>query len=209
MYDSDPSKIIGQLGRHDDQPVSDLVSICLDTYHDHQTCFEFIINAAGLKADILQYNDGVDLDKSWDAVWDAKTTITDKGWVAEVKIPFNSLRFPQKDSYEWGLQIIRRIGWNNERQLWAMIRKSESGFISKFGHLVGIRNIPPPTNLQVIPYVVSSGRFVPVSPGIRLVATFHPMPGSISSSDRAPVLPLTQPSILTSARLRRIRRSST
>jgi len=165
MYDTEATKIVGRLARRDDQPVSDVLSICLDTYHDHQTCLEFIVNAAGLKADILQYNDGVDLDHSWDAVWDARTSITDRGWVAEIKISFHALRFPQKEALEFGLQVIRLIARNNERQLWAMIKKSESGFISKFGHLVGIENLPPTANLQVIPYVVASGRFEPISPG--------------------------------------------
>jgi len=164
MYDTAASQIVGRLARRDDQPVSDVLSICLDTYHDHQTCFEFIVNAAGLKADILQYNDGVDLDKSWDAVWDARTSITDGGWVAEIKIPFHALRFSQQEILEFGLQVIRRIARNNERQLWAMIRKSESGFISKFGHLVGIEKLPPSANLQIIPYAVGSGRFEPKSP---------------------------------------------
>ena len=177
MYDSDPSRIVGRLARRDDQPVSDVLSICLDTYHDHQTCFEFIINAAGLKADILQFNDGVDLDKTWDAVWDAKTTITNEGWVAEIKIPFHALRFSRQDIYEFGLQVIRRVARNNERQMWAMILKSESGFISKFGHLVGIENLRPSANLQVIPYVVGSGKFVPTSPAYPNGHVFSPNAG--------------------------------
>jgi hypothetical protein len=177
MEDTEASKIIGRLARRDDQPVSDVLSICLDTYHDHQTCFEFIINAAGLKADILQYNDGVDLDKSWDAVWDARTSVTDRGWIAEVKIPFHALRFSQKEVLEFGLQVIRRIARNNERQLWAMIRKSESGFVSKFGHLVGLDNVPPSANLQVIPYVVGNSRFEPKSPEYPSGREFSPNAG--------------------------------
>ena len=165
MQDPEPSQIVGRLARRDDQPVSDLVSICLDTYHDHQTCVEFIVNAAGLKADILQYNDGNDLDHSWDAVWDARTRITSNGWVAEIKIPFHALRFSREDSYEWGLEITRRIARINECQLWAMVRKSESGFISRFGHLVGIEKLPPSANLQIVPYGVGSGRFEQNPPG--------------------------------------------
>ncbi|HTY36322.1 MAG TPA: DUF5916 domain-containing protein, partial [Bacteroidota bacterium] len=164
MYDRSAGEIVGRLARRDDQPVSDVLSICIDTYHDHQTCFEFIINAAGLKADILQFNDGVDTDKTWDAVWDAKTSVTGEGWIAEIKIPFHALRFPRQDVYQFGLQMIRRIARNNERQMWAMIRKSESGFISKFGHLVGIEHLRPSANLQIIPYVDGSSRFVPASP---------------------------------------------
>jgi len=161
--DPDPSKIIARLARRDDEVLSDNISIRIDTYHDHQTNFEFSINAAGVKVDILQYNDGQEEDASWDVVWDVKTRITDTGWVAEVKIPFRVLRFPQKDSYEWGLQMYRRIARLNELQMWALKKKSESGHTSKFGHLVGIENLPSPSNVEFIPYAVGDGRFVPKS----------------------------------------------
>ena len=163
MYDTEPSKIVARLARRDDEIISDVISIRLDTFHDHQTGFEFTINAAGVKVDILQFNDGEDEDPSWDVVWDVQTAINDKGWVAEVKIPFRALRFHEQESYDWGLQILRRIARLNEHQQWVLIRKSESGFISKFGHLKGIEHIPAPTNIQIIPYAVGSGRFLPKS----------------------------------------------
>ena len=162
-FDPDPSKIVARLVRRDDEVHADNISIRIDTYHDHQTNFEFTINAAGVKIDILQYNDGQQEDASWDVVWDVKTRITDKGWVAEVKIPFRVLRFPQKNSYEWGLQMYRSIARLNELQMWALKRKSESGHTSKFGHLVGIENLPSPSNVELIPYAVGDGRFVPKS----------------------------------------------
>lgn len=163
MYDPDPSKIVARLARRDDEVVSDIISIRLDTYHDHQTNFEFTVNAAGVKVDILQSNDGREEDVSWDAVWDVKTKINDNGWVAEIKIPFRALRFPQKDSHEWGLQFFRRIARINEKQHWVLIRKSESGLTSKFGHLAGIEHIPAPANIELIPYAVGDGRFAPKS----------------------------------------------
>jgi hypothetical protein len=163
MHDPEPPEIVARLARRDDEVVSDAISIRLDTFHDHQTAFEFTINAAGIKTDILQYNDGQDEDASWDVVWDVQTKINDNGWVAEVKIPFRALRFPQNDSYEWGLQIVRLIARNNEVQHWVLVRKSESGSVSKFGHLLGVEHIPATTNLQIIPYTLGSGRFVPIS----------------------------------------------
>ena len=164
MHDADPSKIMARLARRDDEVVSDVISLRIDSYHDHQTNFEFTINAAGSKTDILQYNDGRDEDASWDAVWDVKTRITENGWIAEIKIPFRILRFTQQRTHEWGLQILRRVARNNERQMWSFIRKSESGHTSKFGHLEGIENIPFSSNVEVIPYVLGDGRFVPKSP---------------------------------------------
>jgi hypothetical protein len=165
MEDPDPSKIIARLVRRDDEVLSDNISIRIDTYHDHQTNFEFTINAAGVKIDILQYDDGQLEDASWDVVWDVKTRITDRGWVAEVKIPFRALRFPKQDSYQWGIQLYRRIARLNELQMWALKRKSEGGHTSKFGHLDGIERIPAPSNIEIIPYALADSRFAPKSPG--------------------------------------------
>lgn len=178
MYDSDPSKIIGRLGRRDVDVVADVVAIRLDTYHDHQTAFEFTFNPSGSKIDLILSNDAeLGGDKSWDVVWDLKTSINDKGWVAEVKIPFKVLRFTPAQSLEWGFQFVRRVSRLNERSMWVLIRKSESGFVSKFGHLVGIDNIPAPTNVEVIPYAVGEGRFVPKSPSYPSGREFAPNAG--------------------------------
>jgi hypothetical protein len=165
MHDSDPSKIVARLARRDDEVVADVISIRLDTYHDHQTDFEFTINAAGSKTDIIQFNDGEQEDDSWDVVWDVKTRITDQGWVAEIRIPFKVLRFAPGKSMEWGFQAFRRIPRNNERQMWVLTRKSERGLTSKFGHLAGLENIPAPTNIELVPYVVGESRHVPKSLG--------------------------------------------
>ncbi len=164
MYDSEPSKIVARLARRDDEVESDVLSIRIDSYHDHQTAFEFTILASGVKVDILQYNDAQNEDKSWDPVWDVQTRLTDDGWVAEIRIPFNILRFSEQQEHEWGIQFLRRISRKQERDYWVLIRKSESGFVSKFGHLVGLNDIPPPTNLELIPYAVNSNRFLPKSP---------------------------------------------
>ncbi|MBI4428297.1 MAG: carbohydrate binding family 9 domain-containing protein [Ignavibacteriales bacterium] len=165
MYDTDPSKIVARLARRDDEILSDIISIRIDSYHDHQTAFEFTVNAAGVKVDILQYNDANEEDDSWDGVWDVETRITSEGWMAEIKIPFTVLRFPEKEEQEWGIQFIRRIARNREDDYWVLIRKNESGFISKFGHLVGIQGIRSPTNMELLPYTVGGGRFIPKSPG--------------------------------------------
>ena len=164
MFDRDPSKILARLARRDDEVESDFISIRIDSYHDHQTAFEFTINAAGVKTDILQYNDGREEDPSWDVVWDAETALTSDGWSAELKIPFKALRFTGQPSQEWGIQFIRYISRKRERQQWVLIRKRESGFVSKFGHLVGLDNIPLPTNIELLPYVVGGNRFLPISP---------------------------------------------
>ncbi|MBE0557699.1 MAG: carbohydrate binding family 9 domain-containing protein, partial [Proteobacteria bacterium] len=158
MYDSSPERIGRRLARRDEEIDADHISVRIDSYHDHQTAYEFTISAAGVKIDVLQFNDAREEDVSWDVVWEGKTAVTDSGWSAEMRIPFAVLRFPPAGKQEWGIQFIRTIERNRERQMWALILKSESGVVSRFGHLEGIEGISPQISIEVLPYVVGSTR---------------------------------------------------
>ncbi len=163
MYDTEPTKIVARLARRDDEVESDWISIRLDSYHDHQTAFEFTLNAAGAKTDILQYNDGQAEDASWDVVWDAETEMIGDGWSAEMKIPFKVLRFSDAEKQDWGVQLIRYISRNREVDQWVLVGKSESGWVSKFGHLEGLENLSRPGHIELLPYVAGGNRFLPKS----------------------------------------------
>ncbi len=164
MRDAEPLGIVARLARRDDEVEADGVSLRIDTFHDHQTNVEFSVSAAGVKTDIQQYDDGRSEDASWDVVWDVRTRITPEGWTAEFRIPFRALRFSPAAEQDWGLQILRQISRKKESDYWVLIPKSESGWTSRFGHLVGLRNIPAPSGVEVLPYVLGTERMVPVSP---------------------------------------------
>ena len=167
MYDTEPNRIVARLTRRDNEIESDVFSIRIDSYHDHQSCFEFTILASGTKVDIVQYNDAADEDDSWDAVWEVETKLLKNGWSAEVKIPFNSLRFSQTE--EWGINLKRFISRKQESDYWVMIPKSETGFVSRFGHLNGLKNIPAPSRMEILPYGVS--KFLSEPSATRPIAT--------------------------------------
>ncbi len=177
MYDSEPSKIVARLARRDDEVESDYINILLDSYHDHQTDFEFRINASGVKVDVLRYDDGRQVDYSWDPVWEVKTRITNEGWVAEVRIPFRVLRYSDQQNREWGVQIIRRISRKKEEIHWALIKASDNGWPSKFGHLAGFDRLPSSTAAEILPYSAGSGEFVPISPANPQGRQFTPNAG--------------------------------
>jgi len=163
MYDSNPTKIVARRTRRDSEVESDYISIRIDSFHDHQTAFEFTVNASGSKTDILIYNDKKDEDPSWDVVWEVRTQLLSNGWSAEVKIPFHVLRFSEKSEREWGINFIRTISRKQERDFWALIGRTESGFVSRFGHLRGLDDISPPARLELLPFVVGSEAFTPES----------------------------------------------
>lgn len=163
MYDSEPDKIVARLTRRDNEINSDVISIRIDSYHDHQTAFEFTLNAAGVKIDILQYDDAQREDITWDAVWEAQTKIIPNGWSAEFKIPFSILRYRKNGNgdYDWGINFIRLISRKNERSFWAPIKKSESGFVSRFGHLTGLQNLPEQMRLEILPFATTKQSYEP------------------------------------------------
>ena len=95
MLDREPSRIGRRLTRRDGdyEGVADAIAIALDPHHDHLTGAMFTVTAAGTLGDAVLYNDEGD-DNSWDAVWEASVSIDDRGWTAEMRIPFSQLRFP-------------------------------------------------------------------------------------------------------------------
>ena len=100
--DRTPDKIIRRLDRHDSHD-GDWVAVNIDSYHDLSTAFCFTVNAAGVRADKLISNNGDKHDGSWDPIWQAKTSIDEQGWLAELRIPLDQLRFSNADKMTWGL----------------------------------------------------------------------------------------------------------
>ncbi|MBD3181365.1 hypothetical protein GF312_03670 [Candidatus Poribacteria bacterium] len=151
-FDSEPDKMVCRLTRRDGWVEDDSISINLDPHHDHQTGYWFTIHSSGSISDGTL--GGHEWGETWDGVWEAETRLHDKGWTAEIKIPYHVLRFSPKEEYVWGMCIERRICRKNERDQWPLIPKGERGWESHFGHLEGIKGIHPPSHLEFIPYAM-------------------------------------------------------
>ena len=159
LYDDAPAKISSRLGRRDDNTQSDVFYVDFDSYHDHRTAFEFAVNPAGVKLDDLCSNDFFIGDRSWDPVWEVATAIDSLGWVVEMRIPFSQLRFPQVRAQVWGVNFFRWVFRKNELSQWVFKKKTETGYASRFGHLVGLRDIPSPRRLELLPYSLGRGTY--------------------------------------------------
>jgi len=153
--DSDPSAIVSRVTRRDDIDDSDFIFIAIDSYFDHRTAFGFGLSAGGVKADILFSEDGSREDESWDPVWDGKASVDRNGWTAEMRIPYNQLRFPDKAVHIWGFDVFRKIHRKQEEIFWQLIPKSAAGMVSFFGELAGIQDIKPASRLEILPYTVA------------------------------------------------------
>ncbi|NQS97351.1 MAG: carbohydrate binding family 9 domain-containing protein [candidate division Zixibacteria bacterium] len=154
-FDSQPALIKTTLRRRDEDPPADQVAIAFDCRDDNQTAFVFKLTAGGTMCDFYLFDDGNELDNSWNAVWEAEAAVNDGGWAAELKIPFTALRFPPAQNHTWGMQALRRIDRKGEEVAWPVFAREEAGYISHFAELRGIKNIPQPFNLEVLPYFSS------------------------------------------------------
>ncbi len=154
-YDTEPGKIVERLSRRDNLD-GDWVDINIDSYHDLRTAFSFQVNASGVKGDEAITEDGDNRDSTWDPVWYVKTSIDEKGWVAEMKIPFSQLRFAKTENHVWGLQCTRRLFRKQERSLWQFIPKDSPGWVHRFGELHGIQSIKSGRRIEITPYVVGN-----------------------------------------------------
>ena len=159
LFDREPGKIARHLGRRDSFTQSDDFRVLIDSYHDHRTAFRFDVNPLGVKHDLQFGDDGGFADDSWDPVWQVATSVDSLGWSAEYRIPFSQLRFSRAREQVWGIRFVRTILRKNEFAMWPFIGKTESGFVSRFGHLAGLRDIPAPKRLEVLPYSVGRGTF--------------------------------------------------
>ena len=154
MHDSQPDRIVSRLTRRDREQDADYAFVTIDSYHDHQTAYMFLVYASGTQHDVYYFNDSWS-DGSWDAVWESATRMSADGWTAEFKIPFDCLRFPTAPNHTWGILCGRHSTHNQETDRWPYIPESASGLVSGFAHLTAIEGITPAKQLEMLPYAVS------------------------------------------------------
>ena len=150
----DPHPPTSLLVRRDSFVPSDFLSFNIDPQLDRLSGAAFTITPANVQIDSILYND-IGEDGSWDGVWDSATQVVPGGWVAELRIPFSQLRFPDKPVHVWGLNITRRTVRNNEWVRVVNTRKGETGFVSHFADIVGLEGIHRGRPLELVPYVVA------------------------------------------------------
>tara|TARA_R110001632_G_scaffold38339_1_gene96468 strand:- start:3405 stop:6050 length:2646 start_codon:yes stop_codon:yes gene_type:complete len=151
--DDQPELIQQRLSRRDGF-AGDRINVIIDSYHDKRTAFVFTTTAAGVKGEEIATGNGSNFDPSWNPVWYTDAKVDDKGWTAEMKIPFSQLRFGKAKEQIWGLNINRTIFRLQERSLWQRIPNDQAGFISEAGELHGLIDLVPQKQLEIQPFTV-------------------------------------------------------
>ncbi len=155
-YDPEPKKIRAHLMDRDSINTfiqDDNVSFMIDTFNDERRGFQFRINPLGVQADaIFSEMEGYE-DFSWDVIWESAGKITDFGYVVEVAIPFNQLRFPKGSSVQtWGFEASRSWPRNVRHRMSTHTRdRNNMSLLGQFNKITGFKDMSPGKNLEFDP----------------------------------------------------------
>lgn len=157
MFDNEPDKILKQLSIRDDQDVNaDRIEIIIDPFAQGQNAWLYGLTAAGVQQDATLNLDETDF--SWEGNWTSKVKRNDQGWVAELRIPYAAIRFPDRDIQRWGINFKRIIRRSREQSFWNPVDPGIDGLINQFGILEGIEKVKPPVRLSFTPFLVASAQ---------------------------------------------------
>jgi len=152
-FDTEPERLRARRSRREDILRDDRVDVFLDTFNDQRRSYAFTVNPYGIQADATWIErEAQEYDTSFDTVWDSRGTPTDRGFVIWIAIPFESLRFPPTKSQQWGILLSRFIPRANEGSFWPYLTSRIEGRLNQAGSLLGISDVSPGRNLQIIPY---------------------------------------------------------
>ena len=165
FFDSEPEKVRATiLNRGGYIHRDDKLEIALDTYLDRRNAYLFEMNPLGTQDDALITDENrPSLDEwAWDGIYLSEGRITDFGWVLEVAIPWNTLRFPNKNELIMGIAVKRYINRKNESVMWPHIGLDYSSDIyqvSQYANLTGIKNIKRGNDIKIKPFgIIGSQR---------------------------------------------------
>ena len=160
LFDQDPEKIMANSFKRDViTENTDWLGIIIDTYHDKENALAFFTNPNGLRTDFAILNDAVGenpLNLDWNNFWDVKTTINEKGWFVEMRIPFSSLQFQiNNGTVVMAVSTFRYIARKNEVDIFPEIPPifgDHSAWKPSRMHEIHISGIQQKSPFYIIPY---------------------------------------------------------
>ncbi len=159
-YDPEMQKIRTSMCDRDEIFQDDFVGIIFDPNGDQQTGYEIFVNPYGIQADLIRYQNGAE-DVSYDAVWYSEGKMYADRWIIEAKVPFQSLRFPNRPDQAWLVHFLRIYPRESRHQIsWMPFDRNNSSFFGQAGILkMNLEKTPGRNKIEALPYfLATSGR---------------------------------------------------
>ncbi len=158
-HDPEPGAIRAHLADRDSAWSDDFVGVVLDPFNDERRAFQFFANPLGVQMDSFVDDLGGGESDAWDAIWDSAGKITTTGYVVELAIPFNQLRFEAASGQQtWGFDALRFYPRDQRHRIALQpLDRSISCYVCQVSKLNGFEGITPGRNLEFVP-TVTGGR---------------------------------------------------
>ncbi|MEX0980407.1 MAG: DUF5916 domain-containing protein, partial [Gemmatimonadota bacterium] len=161
----------------------DHIQILLDTFNDGRRAYVFGVNALGVQSDgvrteaqgssqgLMSTRQSDPVDSSPDYVYESQGRVTDAGYEIEVRIPFRSVRFPNRDEQAWGVHVLRYVQHSGQVQSWMPALRGRASFLAQSGTLRGLEGIRGGQMVQLNPEVTARAQGAPGEEGWRYGGT--------------------------------------
>lgn len=144
-HDDVPEQICGRIRSRDTFEMfhDDVISVKLDPARDERTTYGFSLGAGGSRMDYLGVNE-VEFRVEFDTVWEGEVALTQDGWTAEFRIPWESLGVDRFSPPRlMGLNLTRDHARRQATYDWSLIPPPfKPTAASQYGTLTGFEELP-------------------------------------------------------------------
>jgi hypothetical protein len=148
-FDDEPDKIRTTVSRRDSVFNDDWIAMSLDSAGTGQAAYHLFVNPSGVQMDAVNTSSGERFEA--DMIWDSAGKVTSDGYVVEVRLPLQSVRFSGGDTVRMGLVFFRRISRSGVSVSWPEMAPGQWVF-DRPAHLV-FGNLEQPPLIELLPSV--------------------------------------------------------
>ena len=149
-FDNEPAKIRTTISRRDTAFNDDWIAISLDSAGTGQTAYHLFVNPSGMQMDALNTSaSGEQFDA--DFVWYSVGKVTNDGYVIEIQLPLQTVRFSGGDEVSMGILFFRKISRMGVSYSWPGMAPGQWVFDSN-AHLL-FNNLRQPRLVEMLPSI--------------------------------------------------------
>jgi len=145
-YDTEPEKIRSTISRRDNVWNDDWVGVSLDSSRAGQIAYHMFVNPSGIQMDALQ---STNEDTAPDWLWQSAGKVDADGYVVEIRLPLQSIRFRGGDDVRMGMLFFRKNSRLGVSWSWPEMKPGE--WVFEAHAPVAFGELKQPLLLEVIP----------------------------------------------------------
>jgi len=126
----------------------DYFAVIIDPTKNRTDAYYFHISPNSIREDgLIENREYID---EWQGIWNARASINEDHWVAEIAIPIQTLSFDENIE-DWGLQFRRKLSEPSRQYFWNLRDKGYGWIAGQFGTMRGVKNLDTGLGLELKP----------------------------------------------------------